>query len=340
MPTTYMDQFWIIDPYAPPPVGTALTVSYYNIIDQNSNGLINRFSNDSINGFDIRASYPGDTVTVTLANGTNVTITGVTFYLSNGQQVFTPIDGSNLPNGTLVSTSWVSGQQSVTPAQLGPPCFTPGTLIETERGERKIEDLRAGDLVATADRGPVPILMLHRRHVTGAHLREKPQHGPVMFKAGALGQGLPRRDLLVSPQHRMMIRSAVARRMFGAAEILVPACQLAGQPGISRHDARQGVDYIHILLDHHAVVHAEGAPSETLFLGDQVHEQLSQREVDRVRSFLPYGAGYQMTPARQLVRGGRLKRLLARHCDNAKPLLDTAPAKMTNAPALRLVSSR
>jgi Hint domain len=340
MPTTYMDQFWIIDPYSPPPVGTALTVSYFSIVDQNSNGQINRFSNDSIDGSDIRASYPGDTVTVTLASGSTVTITGATFYLADGRQVFTPIDGSNLPNGTLVSTTWVSGQQSVTPPQLGTPCFTPGTMIRTERGERRVEDLRAGDLVATADRGLAPVLMLHRRGLSEAHLIDKPQHGPVLFKAGALGQGLPRRDLLVSPQHRMMIRSPVAARMFASAEILVPACQLAGQPGIARAKPDGGIDYIHVLLDHHAVIYAEGAPTETLFLGEQVHEQLSQRDVDRIRSVLPYGPDFSMQPARPLVRGGRLKRLLQRHYDNAKPLLDVPSKATAQAPGLRLVSNR
>ncbi len=330
MPTTYTDQFWVIDPYAPPPPGTVLTVQFYNVIDQNNNGLINRFSNDSINGQDIIASYPGDTVTVQLANGTTQTITGVTFYLADGRQVFTPIDGSQLPTATLVSTTWVSGQGSVTPAQLGPPCFTPGTLIATERGERRVEDLQRGDLVLSADRGPVPVVMTHRRSLSARHLREKPRHGPVLISAGALGGGLPRRDLLVSPQHRMLIRSAVAARMFGQAEILVPACQLAGQPGIRRVEAPQGIDYMHVLLDHHAVLFAEGAPAESLFLGVQVHETLSARDVDRLVSHLPERARRPMAPARPLVRGRRLKQMLRRVRDNAKPLLE--PERASAAP--------
>lgn len=324
MPTTYTDQFWVIDPYAPPPPGTVLTVSFFNVVDQNNNGLINRFSNDSINGVDIRASYPGDTVTVQLANGTTQTITGVTFYLADGRQVFTPIDGSQLPTATLVSTTWVSGQGSVTPAQLAPSCFTPGTLIATERGQRRVEDLQRGDLVLSADRGLVPVVMTHSRSLSAGHLREKPRHGPVLISAGALGGGLPERDLLVSPQHRMLVRSAVAARMFGEAEILVPACQLAGQLGIRRTEAPQGIEYIHILLDHHAVLFAEGAPSESLFLGEQVHETLSAREVDWLASHLPERARRSMQPARPLVRGRRLKQLLRRLESNAKPLLEPA----------------
>ena len=139
MPTTYTDQFWVMDPFNPPPVGTFLSVSNFDIIDNNDNNLINRFSSDSIDGVDIRASYPGDTVTVSLANGSVVTITGVTFYLRDGREVFTPTDGSTLPDATLVSTSWVPTQGSVTPAQLLPVCFVAGTMIDTATGAKRVE---------------------------------------------------------------------------------------------------------------------------------------------------------------------------------------------------------
>ena len=339
MPTTYMDQFWTLDPYAPPPPGTVLNVSFFSIVDQNDNNLINRFANDSIDGQDIKQSYPGDTVTVQLSNGTQQTITGATFYLADGRQVFTPIDGSTLSNATLVSTTWVSGQNSVPVSSLGPPCFTPGTLIETENGPRPVEELERGDLVATADRGLVPIRLVHRRAFSAQYLRNKPKHGPVLIRARSLGCGLPERDLLVSPQHRMLIKSLVARRMFGDEEVLAPACQLAGQPGISRVSPPEGVEYIHILLDHHAIIFAEGAPTETLFLGEQMHENLTQREVDWIWANLPYGKGEEMKPARQFVRGRRFRRMLERHEANAKPLLNTRlePKKFRARPRLRLV---
>ncbi len=321
MPTTYNDQFWIIDPYAPPPSGTLLTVSNFDIIDQNDNNLINRFSNDSIDGIDIRASYVGDTVTVQLGDGSTVTITGVTFYLRDGREVFTPTDGSVLQDATLVSTTFVTTQNSVPPALLEPTCFTRGTLIATANGPTPVEELRTGDLVQTADRGLVAICVVHEREMSVEHLRENPKHGPVRIRAGALGLDMPERDLVVSPQHRILLRSDVAERMFGEVEILVPACQLVGQPGISRAETDQPAQYVHILLDHHAIVFAEGAPSETLFLGTQVHETLSPREISMIQSQMPGGADTRMEPARLFVRGRRLKRLLERHSRNNKPLL-------------------
>jgi len=110
--------------------------------------------------------------------------------------------------------------------------------------------------------------------------------------------------------------------MFGENEILVPACQLVGQPGITREPPGKPVHYIHILLDHHAVIFAQVAPSETLFLGAQIHENLSPREISLLQQHLPRGSASSMQPARLFVRGGRLKKLLERLCANNKPLLD------------------
>lgn len=322
MPTTYTDQFWVMDPFAPPPVGTLLTVQNFDIVDQNDNDLINRFANDSIDGSDIRASFPGDTVTVTLGNGSTVTITGVTFYLADGREVFTPTDGSQLEDATLVSTTFVTTQASVTPTELQPVCFTVGTRITTANGPRPVEELSAGDLVLTADRGLVPIFMVHQRSMSPKHLQKNPKHRPIRIPAGALGLGLPQADLVVSPQHRMLIQSDIAERMFGEKEILVPACQLVGFMGVHRVAATETAQYVHVLLNHHGVVFAEGAPSETLFLGKQVHENLSVQEINRIRANMPRGSAFLMQPARLFVRGPRLRKLLERHIANNKPLLD------------------
>lgn len=324
MPTTYTDQFWIMDPYAPPSAGTLLTVSNFDLVDNNSNGLINRFSNDRIDGWDIRQAYPGDTVTVDLANGSTVTITGTTFYLRDGRVVFTPSDGSVLQDATLVSTSYVVTQGSLAVGDLAPVCLTPGTMVLTVSGKRPVETLKSGDLVISADRGAIALCFLRSRMFSAAHLSENPKHRPVKIKAHALGAGFPSRDLVVSPQHRMLLRSAIALRMFGEAEILVPACQLVGLPGITQDPAPRDVTYIHMLFDHHAIVYAEDTPTETMFLGKQTHEMLSGREITEIQSRLPANMVWNMPPARLFVRGKRLKKLLERHQLNMKPLVSSA----------------
>ena len=69
--------------------------------------------------------------------------------------------------------------------------------------------------------------------------------------AGALGNGLPTRDLLVSRQHRMLVRSSVAERMFGAREALISAIKLTALPGIYVDESVEDVEYFHILFDQH-----------------------------------------------------------------------------------------
>ncbi len=183
MPTSYLDQFFIMDPSAPPAFGTSLAVVKYTLIDQNNDNDFDRFNNDSVNGSDIRQSYPGDTVTVNVPGVGNVTYTGITFYLASGQVVFTPNDGQALEDGTFVTSTFVNSQGPLLVSQLGPPCFAAGTRIATVRGEVAVEDLRVGDLVQTMDSGLQPI-----RWMGGRAMRGTGDFAPIRFKAGRGGQ--------------------------------------------------------------------------------------------------------------------------------------------------------
>ncbi len=126
-------------------------------------------------------------------------------------------------------------------------CFTKGTRILTPRGEVPIERLSAGQEVLTLDHGPQPIRWIGHRTVraTGAL-------APVQFLAGAIGN---HRDLLVSPQHRML----QGRR---ARTGLAPAIKLVDHDLV--HVAFGGmVTYMHLIFDQHEVIFAEGAASES-----------------------------------------------------------------------------
>jgi D-serine dehydratase len=109
--------------------------------------------------------------------------------------------------------------------------------------------------------------------------------------------------------------------MFGEDEILVPACQLTDLPGVHQGAPAGGVTYIHLLLDHHAIIFAEDTPTETMFLGKQTHQMLSDRELDEINTSLPSETVWNMQPARLFVRGKRLRKLLERHENNNKPLI-------------------
>ncbi|MEZ5911032.1 MAG: Hint domain-containing protein [Paracoccaceae bacterium] len=302
MPTPYAEQFYQIDPSAPPAGGTPLAVFDLTLVDQNSNGFISRSGNDSLDGSDITNIYPGDTVTV-LRNGVNVTITGATIYLADGRVFFTPTDGEVLQNSTFVSSTFVTGQSAFPVSALGPPCFVEGTRLATPDGERAVEELRVGDRVLTRDNGPQPIRWIGSAEVPGTG-----RFAPVRIAAGSLGN---RRDLWVSPQHRMLVSGWRAELMAGEAEVLVAAKDLVDGVRITRAP-RPSVCYWHLLFDRHELVLAEGAVSESFFPGDEILRR-DDRIAAEIAALFPElsekAAGHWKT-ARPVVSSNRARALM------------------------------
>ena len=142
-------------------------------------------------------------------------------------------------------------------------CFAEGTRIATPDGERLVETLRPGDLVLTRDGAAKPLRWVGVRKVTAEELAADRDLRPIRIRQGALGGGLPERDLVVSPQHRMLMADAWAELMFGTSEILVPAKALINDHTIRPDDRAREVAYYHLLLDAHEVIFAEGAPTES-----------------------------------------------------------------------------
>ncbi len=273
MPTTYTDQFYVFDPANPDATGTVpgstLTVQKFDIVDQNDNGLVNRLNGDSVDGSDIRSSFFDDVVTIQLSDGTQITYTGVTFYLADGREVFTPTDGKVLQDGTFVSSSVTDfsdtgnsfGSVSIANDDLGPPCFTPGTLIDTPNGPQRIEVLKPGDQVTTADNGAQPLLWVGKTTVPA-----EGKLAPIRFEAGVLGLDHP---LTVSPQHRMLIEDWRAPFLFGHSEVLIAAHCLINGTTVKRVEGGQ-VEYIHLLFSRHEIVFANGAKTESYYPGHAI----------------------------------------------------------------------
>jgi hypothetical protein len=137
-------------------------------------------------------------------------------------------------------------------------CFTVGTRILTPRGQRPIEDLRPGDEVVTLDHGVQVLRWTGRHRVPG-----RGNLAPVRIAAGALENA---RALLVSPQHRMLHRSAAANLYFGSPQVLIPARHLVNGTTIVQR-AQPQVEYVHLMFDNHEIVWAEGCPSESFHPG-------------------------------------------------------------------------
>jgi Ca2+-binding RTX toxin-like protein len=137
-------------------------------------------------------------------------------------------------------------------------CFKAGTRISTPFGPRRVEELHPGDLVITRDNGVQPIRWTGRRTVSGTG-----DFAPIRFAPGAVGNARP---LLVSPQHRMLLRSSNVNLLFNTAEAFVAARHLVNGKSIRRVE-KDSIDYVHILFDRHEVIFAEGAESESYHPG-------------------------------------------------------------------------
>lgn len=142
-------------------------------------------------------------------------------------------------------------------------CFTPGTRIRTEDGARPVEAIQPGDLVQTRDNGLQEVLWVGSRRITGARLHAMPHLRPIRFRAGALGMDEPEADLVVSPQHRVLLRGRTAEGLFNTDEVLVAAEDLVNDRSIVRDHALRETRYIHLLLPRHEVIWANGVATES-----------------------------------------------------------------------------
>ncbi|CAN0606230.1 unnamed protein product [Ectocarpus sp. 12 AP-2014] len=141
---------------------------------------------------------------------------------------------------------------------------------------------------------------------------------------GALGNGLPTRDLLVSRQHRILACSPIAQRMFGQPEILLAAVRLTELPGIYVDTSVRKIDYVHILLDAHEVVFAQDAPVETLYLGDRAKEALGARAMEEIALIFPdlSARGDDVCLAHKVPCRERQARFVERVAKNARQVLE------------------
>ncbi|MCJ8139533.1 Hint domain-containing protein [Falsirhodobacter halotolerans] len=272
----------------------------------------------------------GATLTITQINGQDV-VAGDSVVLVSGTVVTLNPDGtltfdaSDTP-GTETISYTISDQTGTTDVGFVTvevaPCFTRGTLIETPTGPVPIEQLRSGDLVETRDNGPQPILWLGHSAIDEKGLKHNPKLKPIRIKAGALGVALPLVDLVVSPQHRILIRSKIAQSMFGIGEVLVAAKQLLSIEGIDVVETASSVDYYHILLAQHDMIFSNGAWTESLFTGPQALKSLSEEGREEIMQIFPElrGEDGRPNPARLFPKGRLCRELADRHAESGLAL--------------------
>jgi hypothetical protein len=157
---------------------------------------------------------------------------------------------------TLVSATSVAGGYTTVNAvdaeTLLVTCFYKGTMIRAPHGEVAVESLAPGDLVLTAD-GDVAAVRWIGRQTVSTVFGDKLRVLPIRIKAGALGDAVPSRDLLISPDHALLVDG-----------ILIHAGALVNGTSIAREvSVPQSFPYFHVELDAHALLLAESAPAES-----------------------------------------------------------------------------
>ncbi|MEM1386513.1 MAG: Hint domain-containing protein [Pseudomonadota bacterium] len=208
---------------------------------------------------------------------------------------------------------WVSDVAGLKSPQAAPDqgsdaviCFTQDALIATPNGPVAARDLNEGDYVLTKDGGAMAIRWIGQRRLSGARLYTMPHLRPVRIRAGALECDLPQGDLLVSPEHRLLIKGAMATALFNEPEVLVAARDLINDRTITSERRLREVTYIHIMLDQHAVVFANGVECDTFHPAAMQLTSMSAPELARLDSAIP---GIVSDPSQF---GGFARRMLSR----------------------------
>lgn len=146
-------------------------------------------------------------------------------------------------------------------------CVARGTRVEGEEGEVRVEDLAVGDTVRLQDGRMEPVRWIGSRAISREELAAAPDLAPVVIKRGALGADRPKRDLRVSPQHRVLVVDENVALLFGVDQVLAPAKGLVNGTTVVTDTGAQGVEYFHILFDQHEVMLTEGLPTESFYPG-------------------------------------------------------------------------
>ena len=236
-------------------------------------------------GVGIAFSGNGGVLDFTSDNNTVLTgeLTSVISGFDDGSSVvefgalpYNPLDSASYSDGTLViadgseelaalaldaSARYGGFNLMAGPAdqlEVAAPCFAAGTHLRTERGPVAVEALTVGDLVLTADGGTAAITWIGLRRIDCRRHARPTAILPVRIAAHAFGQGLPDRDLFLSPDHAIF-----------AEDVLIPVKHLIDGVAVRQVPVAQ-MTYVHIELARHQILLAEGLPVESyLDAGDR-----------------------------------------------------------------------
>ena len=216
-------------------------------------------------------------------------LTGAAEAANAGGSLTVAFDPDDAESGTVTfldASGDATGTASFSEIERVVPCFTPGTRIATPKGERKVEELVAGDRVITRDNGIQEIRWVGQRDMTGAEFERATHLRPVLIREGALGNDLPERDMMVSPNHRILVANDKSALYFEEREVLVAAKHLTDLDGVDVVDV-SGTTYVHLMFDQHEVILSDGTWTESFQPGDMSLAGIGDAQRDEILELFP-----------------------------------------------------
>lgn len=235
-------------------------------------------------------TYPTDGTKVVFGTGTNTLILPSDQYAANklvlanlkegdkvgvnGQKVSTATMTANnislkTDSGTTITAKSVTYDSSYTNAPKGDEvvavdvedkngviCYLAGSMIRTPDGDVAIENLRVGDVVLAYANGQSvarDVIWAGRKHMAvQTHLPEADAGYPVRVKANAIADGVPYKDMLITPEHCLFLDGA-----------FVPVRMLVNGGSIAYDHTITAYDYYHVETQQHSIIMADGALTES-----------------------------------------------------------------------------
>lgn len=266
------------------------------------------------NGIDNYRFYYDDRIRI---DGHNETVKTFQLQIEGVWRSFIMNDtGGSIPGADIGDTIRLRSYSNYTKIDYDDlACFAVGTLIETDRGQVAVEGLRIGDLVVTADQGLQPIRWIGRSPLTQRDLLARPHLRPIRIPRGSFGRGIPNRDLVLSPQHRVLLEGWRIELNFGTRQVFAPAIALVGSNGIEVDATCEDIEYLHLMFDHHQVIYSEGLASESFLVGDTIRSNMDQAQLAEILELFPELADNRISgvnfPARPILRNYEVQVLAA-----------------------------
>jgi hypothetical protein len=236
---------------------TTSPILSFTVADAPANTIYGFGAGDTIDIIDLLESSITETFTPDSSGGGTLTLSG-TQIASGAAETVDVVFGDYSGPFTYQPSTGAGGRPDGGTEITQPLCYLRGTLILTPNGRTPIEDIAIGDMLVTRFGGLRPVKWIGRQSYDWRFARKNPAKCPVRIRAGALGQNMPARDLLISPGHSVLVGNCLL-----LAEALVNGVNIVHEPAPACLETAPPIEYFNIEFETHDCVLAEGVFSES-----------------------------------------------------------------------------